>query len=401
MGERLRHIISSRQFDLGFLIKLYKDTVTIQKLLETRQGMELLSSILPGHVVGEIFWQESSRTFHSFASAAGRLGAKVVSERGMKQKSGKWFLAFSSAVKDAYFEDEVRAWASFYDLLILRTAEEGLVGRAVEILEEFHYDIPVVNAGDGIGEHPTQTLLDCFALLYGLGLDIEKDWQKLSHYSAAFINDCKYSRTIHSLALVLGKIFKMPLIFIAPPGLEAPKTLLDELDRSQVNYTLTDSLCPASVYYVTRLQKEYFKNPQDFERYKKYFSITIQVADRFGVRVVMHPFPRSKKGGELPIWLPSDPSTHLISLDKDPRAVYFYQMRVGVPLRMALLKYLLNPYLELQSLKEEYLRRSFRVQCAVCKRLESPELGWSEKAISYIPTLPHVLCPQCTAKKEF
>lgn len=402
--EKLKHVLSSKQFGLGFFINLYKDTALILELMKTREGRELLTHILPGYVLGEMFWQESSRTYHSFAVAAQRLGADVNSERGVKKtrlKDGKrltrWELVFSSEAKDAYFEDEVRAWASFYDALVFRTAEEGLVARAAAICDEFGYDVPIINAGDGKGEHPTQTLLDGFTVVGSLGLNLEKDWSRLKNYSVAFINDGKNSRTIHSLAWVLGVLFKMKLIFIAPPGLEMPQEFLKELKIADCEYEERSELRTADVYYVTRLQEEYFKSQKEFEKYRNHFSITRQVADKYGVKVVMHPFPRSKTGNELPIWLPSKPETHAISLDKDPRAIYFYQMAVGVPVRMALLKYLLNPHLDLKKLKEEKLIRSVKNQCAMCNRIEYHELGWTELAPKegYLQGIPHIFCPKC------
>lgn len=373
MNCRWKEFISVRHCTLDDVSKIYNEAFYAEKLLEMESsaGRNSLIRTLPGFVIGEIFWQESSRTYHSFAAAGARLGASVFCERGVKKtkwKDGKkvirWELVFSSEAKDAYLEDEVRAWASFYDLLIFRTPEEGMVQRMVNILREFGYDTPVINAGDGKGEHPTQTLLDGFCLFKKLGLDIEKDWKKLSEYPVAMVNDCKNSRTIHSLAWFLGVVFKMPLLFISPPGLEMPRHILCELEAAGVRYSEHNSLQQAPIYYVTRLQKEYFKNEAEFQKCRKYFSITREVADKFRVEIVMHPFPRSKQGNELPIWLPSDPRTHEVSLDKDPRAAYFHQMRCGIPLRMALIKELLNPYVDFRDLwtrelLKQRLRRSF------------------------------------------
>ncbi len=404
MGERLKHVLSSRQFDLNFLIKLFRDANSIVELLETRAGRELLTRVLPGYVVGEMFWQESSRTFHSFATSAARLGASVQSERGIarkKKKDGKtitvWELIFSSEMKDAYFEDEVRAWASFYDALILRTPETGLIERAADICDEFGYNVHFINAGDGKdGEHPTQTFLDCFSMIKELGLHLERDWSKLKDYSVAFINDLKNGRTIHSLARVCG-LLGMKLIFIAAPGLEMPRDLLDELENKNYNFDVRNTLTHADVYYVGRVQTEYGNDNSSG------FSINKRVADENEVKIVMHPFPRSKAGNELPIWKKNDPISKMLSLDKDSRAIYFKQMEYGMPVRMALLKYLLNPSLEFTKLKEERLIHGIRSQCAGCKRIEYHEVGWTEHAPScgYIQTIAHVLCPKCQPPSGF
>lgn len=403
MEQNLKHILSSRQFDLNFLVKLFRDTYSIINLLQTRDGKELLTHVLPGHVIGEMFWQESSRTFHSFATAASRLGANVFSERGIKKvkkQNGilkpKWELVFSSEMKDAYFEDEVRAWASFYDALILRTAEEGLVARAAEICDDFGYKVHFINAGDGKdGEHPTQTLLDLFTIFHGLGLNIESDWSRLQNHSIAFINDCKNGRTIHSLARVCGTVLGMKLIFVSPAGLEMPRHLLDELEQKKCIFEERQSLAHADVFYVTRLQKEYGGNSEHG------FIVNKKAADEFCVKLIMHPFPRTKLGNELPIWRKNDSESHSVSLDKDPRAMYFKQMDFGKYARMALLKYLLNPSLEFTKLQEEKLVRSIRSQCISCHRIEYQDIGWAENSpqCGYIQTLPHIFCPNCRPKK--
>lgn len=396
--DRHKHILSSLQFDLSFFVNLYKDTILIRDLMKTREGKELLTHVLPGYVIGEMFWQESSRTFHSFSAAARRLGAGVESERGVQRTSikdgkkvSKWELVFSSEMKDAHFEDEVRAWASFYDAMILRTAEEGLVARAAAICDEFEYDVHIINAGDGKGEHPTQTFLDVFSLLSGLGFDIKRDWSKLKNHSVAFINDPRNSRTIHSLARALGskKLFGMSLIFISRPGFEIPQSLRKEFIAEDYDFLETHELAPADAYYVTRNQVEYGAEAQCF-------SITPKVADDYGVKIIMHPFPRSKNGNELPIWLPSKPETHSVSLDKDPRAMYFKQMEFGVPVRMALLKYLLNPHLELQKLAEERLKSLPIGQCISCGKIQfSGSLGWTEGHTNKIRTLSQIFCDKC------
>ena len=395
--DRLKHILSSRQFDLGFLINIYKDAVQIRDLLKTMEGKELLTHVLPGYVIGEIFWQESSRTYHSFASAAHRLGAHVVAERGVKRtetKNGeevtRWVLPFSSEMKDAWLEDEAKAWASFYDLLILRTPPDIEIDYLKAVLEDGGYDVPLVNAGDGPREHPTQTLLDTFSIFHGLGLDPERDWAKLKNYTVLFINDNKNARVIHSLAPTLAK-FNMKLGFASTTGFEIPDYLREELRIAGCDFTETKELVPADVYYVTRHQSEYGMSDE------RGFVVNKSVADKYGVKVILHPFPRSKVGGELPIYLIDKPETLNESLDKDKRAFYFYQMMVGVPVRMALLKYLLNPHLDFIKLKEKKLIRGLKSQCASCQRIEYEDLGWTERAPKegYLQGLPHVFCEAC------
>ncbi|MBI2023442.1 hypothetical protein HYT01_02685 [Candidatus Giovannonibacteria bacterium] len=434
MEARRPSVLSIKQFDLGALIKLYHDMLKITDLMKTREGRELLTYVLKGYTIGLLFWQPSSRTFHSFLGAAYRLGAAVGNERGIKAHQGfwrrlwggisgifvkvrgKWVLLFSSEAKDAYFEDEIRAFATSYDALVLRTGEEGMVARAERIIRKsvgkilgFERYVPVVNAGDGTGEHPIQALKDLFAILLAFGWDLAKDWTKLRGLTIAFINDNRFSRTVHSLAWLLGKHFGMKLIFISPKGLEMPRHLLKEFRNKGIFFTEHCELQPADIYYDTRPQYEYYGSlMKAWAKLKalvlshEYFKITKSIAEKYGVKLVLHPFPRSKKFDELPIWDPEDPETETWSLDTDERAGYFLQMALGTPTIMALLKYILNPYLDFGELEEERLRLSFHTQCLKCRRIESESTGWSEKP--YVRLLKRLakipLCGICLEEKE-
>ncbi len=418
-------------------MRILKDAALIEKLMEDEEGRELLTHVLRGKVVGELFWQPSSRTFHSFTSAASRLGAAVGSERGIKAPKSawqtikdffrsfftkvveKWILLFSSEAKDAHFEDEIRAFALSYDLLILRTGIAGLVGRAADIIGKslskikgFNKFVPVINAGDGDREHPTQTLIDVKAIFCGFNLDPEKDWEKLSNLSIAFVNDGKHSRTVHSLAWILGTVFKMRLDFISRKGFEMSRKFLGELRARGVECYEHYALRLVDIIYDQRPQVEYHGV---FGRLRssikkiirrlinlepQYIAVTKQIADKYGVRLVLHPFPRSKKWNELPIWLPASPKTEKISLDTDERAGYFIQMAVAVPIRMALLTYFLKQDFDFRRLAEMRLERSFTTQCGSCGALESSIAGWGDKKckrVVYLPLIP--FCPMCLEEK--
>jgi aspartate carbamoyltransferase catalytic subunit len=405
MFDKLTDISSAQQFDLNFLCNLYRDVAFIRDLAETRDGKAILTYTLPGFTVGEFFWQESSRTYHSFGGAARRLGANVDGERGTKRiqvENGenvtKWDLTFSSAMKDANLEDEVIAWASYYDALILRTPEEGMFKRIHTYLREFGYMLPLINAGDGKGEHPTQALLDLYTFATFFSINLETEWIKLRQYPVAFVNDCLQSRTIHSLAWLLGVVFKVPLLFISPPELAMPRELLGELTRAGAKYAEYDSFQQAPVYYVTRVQKEYTGlSAKKIALYQKEFSVTQKVVRDMNIHCLMHPFPRSKGAGEIPIWLPEDIRTHKLSPDKMEQAAYFYQMKCGLWVRMALLKYLLHPNFDMKHLLNKKLDRDWISQCNTCYRLEHASLGWSERPYpkGYIPTYPHIFCSTC------
>lgn len=411
MNDRLKHILSSRQFTLGFLINLYKDVILILELMKTWEGRELLTHALRGRRVGAFFWQESSRTLDASTGAAGALGAFVKIVQGskvIKQKSGRkivdWELAFSSAVKGAYLEDEFLNFAFCNDALILRTHRKDMPYRAVEVIEEyqdeFDRDVHVINAGNETDEHPIQTLKDVFTILNALGFSLEKDWSRLGGYSIAFINDLN-ARVVHSLALAAGKLFKMELKFISPPGLEMPRHFLDELESAGVKFGEHAELQHADFWYFTRLQEEYLKNPKKLSVYQNYYRGTKENVEKHDVKFVMHPFPRSKKYDELPRREKTDQSSWEISLDKTPRALYTKQMKYGLPVCAALLKYLLNPDLDLKKLKEEKLIRGIKNQCVMCNRIEYHELGWTELAPKdgYLQGLVHIVCPKCQPRR--
>ncbi len=432
--ERLRHFTSSKQCNLGFIIHILKSAARIEAFLKTEEGAELLTYVLRGKIIGELFWQASSRTFHSFLSAAYALGASVGSERGIKapkvfwqwvidffisifkKVQEKYILLFSSEMKDAYYEDEIRAFASSYDLLVLRTGRKGLVDRAAEIIEKslgkirgFTKHVPVISGGDGDGEHPSQTLIDVCALFRGLHLDPENDFGKLQNLHISFVNDGRHSRTVHSLAWTLGVHFKMVLHFVSRKGLEMSKEFLDELREHRVKFFEHSFLVPSDILYVQRPQDEYYgafgKLWQNilklFGKKEQYFSITKEVADKLGVKLVLHPFPRSKKYNELPIWEPSNSLTENISLDTDSRAGYFEQMSLAKPIRMALLVYFLRPKFDYGKLKQAWLERSFITQCGACGCLESTVAGWGDKPVRRVEYLPGIpFCPECLQKNS-
>lgn len=407
--DRLKHILSSKQFDLGFLVNLYKDTRTIERLLKTNEGEELLLNVLPGKRIGAFFWQESSRTLESFNAAGGGLGAFVFNERGSKvskkDENGNdymdWELIFSSAAKKAKLSDEFLAWAFSHHALVLRTHRNGMPEKAAQVIDlympRFGRHVPVINAGDRTNEHPTQALLDLYTILQAFNLDIEKDWERLKNYSIAFVGD-PIGRAVRSLAFLAGGLLKMELKFIAPQGLKMSEVLRQELTQLEVQFSEHTIFQPADIYYVLRLQDEYASaHSNKLKELTSYYSVTKLIADQNKVKAVMHPFPRSEEYNELPAAEDSD-----LSLDMDERNFYFQQMANGVPVRMALLKYLLKPGLELNKLDEMQIERSYNTQCLSCLRIWSPILKWSRvpypKRVETYSKIP--FCPDCEYDKS-
>ena len=374
----------------------------MKNLSKSDEGKMLLRKTLEGTLTGLIFWPSSSRTFHSFFSATECLGGSVGIERGIRRESGGkvvWELPFSSETKGEYFEDSIRAFASSYkDTLVIRHFEEGAVLRAANILDKFGYNTHVINAGDGPGEHPTQALLDLWSILEHFGYDIERDKQKLQRLHIAFIGDNKAGRTVHSLAPLLGKFFGMDITFISPPEFCYPANKEAELKQAGVRYQFRDQFVKADIYYVTRLNitdylsKKDEKRRRELEKLVPRYAVTRRVVEENDVKLVLHPFPRRE---ELPIWLPNEPSTWDESVDRMPQAGYFAQMENGKFVRMALLKLVMVPYLDLRDMHRGRWGESFYRQCASCGRVDSTIFGWSEKALPRKFFLPKVICPLC------
>ena len=393
MDKRLPHFIEVGQLDLNTLIKLYREADKIEEMFKNIDGRALLIEILKGRVLVNLFWQQSSRTRNSFAVAAQRLGASINQEVGIEKEvkdndktKKSWTLVYSSEAKGESFDDTIRTFSALsYDALIMRYFEEGWVKRASEIMDNFEYGVPVINAGDGKGEHPTQALLDLRTILKRYNIDLSSDGSKLRNISIAFIGDMN-GRTIHSVSLLLAK-FGTKMIFISREALRLPENFKKRLDNLGVSYKEQEHLDSTDVWYVTRDQKEY----RSGEYAGEYYVIDKKNLERYKPDIILHPFPRNE---EIPMWSYDDPFTWEISVDKEPQAAYFEQMRHGLFVRAALLKYTLAPNIEFTDLWDRRLRDSFIKQCAVCSRVESKLMGWSEKILP-LTKLPKVVCPRC------
>ncbi len=258
-------------------------------------------------VMATLFYEPSTRTRMSFEAAMLRLGGQVIT---MADPSA------SSAAKGETLADTVRIVESYTDLIVLRHPREG----AARVAADFA-GVPVLNAGDGAREHPTQTLLDLYTII--------KEKGRLHGITVALCGDLKHGRTVHSLVQGLAR-FGAHMICVAPQGLELPESfrrLLEEhygVEISQYDALETAPLRECDVLYVTRLQKERFVDAAAFERVRSSYQVSRRTLER--VRedtIVLHPLPRVD---ELDF-----------SLDGDPRAAYFRQAAYGVPVRMALI----------------------------------------------------------------
>jgi len=262
--------------------------------------------------MASLFYEPSTRTRFSFESAMLRLGGNVITSENAKE--------FSSAAKGETLEDSIRVINNYADIIVLRHYEQGASKRASLVS-----DIPVINAGDGIGQHPTQALLDLYTIKRELG--------RIDKISIALIGDLKHGRTVRSLVYLLGKFKSVKIHFVSPAGLRIGEDIRSYLRRYKIFYSetrdLESILTKVDVVYQTRIQKERFKTAKEYLKFKDCYHIDIDLIEKMRPgSIIMHPLPRV---GEI------SPS-----VDISPKAVYFKQAKYGVLVRMALLKYMLD-----------------------------------------------------------
>ncbi|MBN2111609.1 aspartate carbamoyltransferase [Candidatus Woesearchaeota archaeon] len=296
-----RDIISIRDFSREELIYILKVAQKFEKQNKP---------VLKGKILSTLFFEPSTRTRLSFESAMNRLGGKVI---------GFADAAVSSAAKGESLHDTIKVIEGYCDVIVLRHPVEGAARVAAESA-----GIPVINGGDGANQHPTQTLLDLYT--------IKKEKGKITGLNVGFIGDLKYGRTVHSLADALSK-FNCNLFFISPDSLKMPSDLLEELGERGTKYTETDDLNKVSRYldvlYATRIQKERFADPIEYERVKHSYVIGPSLLRKTKKDIIiMHPLPRVNEISP--------------NLDKCRQAVYFKQAHNGVMVRKALLALVLG-----------------------------------------------------------
>lgn len=294
-------VISVRQFDRQKLDHICLVADEMRSMVERFGSADLLQ----GKVLANLFYEPSTRTSSSFAAAMMRLGGKVISINEVR---------YSSVSKGESLPDTVRTLESYADVIVLRHPEVGAAAQAAHYARK-----PVINAGDGIGEHPTQALLDFYTIRRELG--------QVDGLTVAMLGDLKYGRTVHSLTRLLLN-YDVSFIFISPDILRMPPEIIAEVKAAGHSYRETDDvhhvIGEVDVLYVTRVQKERFEDMADYEAVKDCYVITPELMEKAKQRmIVMHPLPRV---GEISY-----------AVDNDPRAAYFRQMENGMYVRMALL----------------------------------------------------------------
>lgn len=305
--QKLFHILSSQQFDRSWLEKsLFPETLKMSKIV--RQGKVL--QILKGKQVCLLFYEPSTRTRTSFEQAVIKLGGIPVTTENAKE--------FSSAVKGETMQDTTRIINSYhFNAIVIRSHYEGAAAEAASVSK-----IPVINAGDGAGQHPTQALLDLYT--------IYENFKKIDGIRVAMVGDLKYGRTVRSLSYLLAKFKKVHIEFVAPKSLQMKPDILEHLTEQGVTYNQSVDLAKVAplvdVIYMTRAQKE---RMIEGERVKgEGVSMTSEILNTVNKKsIILHPLPRSNDFNELPE-----------ELTDDPRIKIFEQAENGLFTRMALLK---------------------------------------------------------------
>lgn len=301
-----RDVVSMRDFDRNDIEYILESA---EKMIPYASG-DKINHKLKGKILGNLFFEPSTRTRLSFESAAHRLGIDVID---VSQISA------TSISKGETLADTIRMVDAYCDVMVLRHPHEGAARLASNVSKN-----PVINAGDGAGSHPTQTMLDLFTMRRAKG--------SIDGLNIALVGDLKYGRTVHSLSDALT-MFGAKLTFVAPKSLQMPADIVSHLKTKGCAPTITDSLqdviSTADVLYVTRIQRERFPDPAEYQKVAGTYKIdNNMLREAKKDLIVMHPLPRVDEIAP--------------EVDSTPHAKYFEQAFNGIPVRMALLNAILG-----------------------------------------------------------
>ena len=316
-----KHIITVEQFTRNDLKIIFDAAASLKR--RTREHDRGLVEVCSGKVMATLFYEASTRTDTSFQAAMRRLGGEVIGASNGVQ--------FSSVYKGENLADTVRAVGCYADVIVLRHPEVGSSYQAAYYLDLLRDKIGrqpvIISGGDGIGEHPTQALLDMFTII--------DQKQQLDDLNITMVGDLKHGRTVHSLAKLIARLEgkNVTVNCVAPAALAMPADVIKRMRAKEITVheteTLSDVLAHTDVIYWTRVQEERFEDRAAYEAIKDGFIMTPPVlAQAKDNAILMHPLPRKHEMGT--------PQDHDV-LDADPRAVYFQQMENGMFVRMALL----------------------------------------------------------------
>ncbi|CAN5776793.1 aspartate carbamoyltransferase [soil metagenome] len=300
-----RHVVEVSQFDRDDL------ELVFQRAGQMRSASSPNTS-LAGNILATVFYEPSTRTRLSFESAMHRLGGQVISTENARE--------FSSAIKGESVEDTIRIINGYADAIVIRHHEQGSARKAASVS-----DVPVINAGDGPGEHPTQALLDLYTIRHELG--------RMDNLRIALVGDLRFGRAVRSLAMLFTRTTGCELIFVSPPAVPMGDDVRAALTRAGVPFRdepdLNDALLTADVVYQTRVQRERFSTDADYQASKGIYLIGQESMNAMKPgAILLHPLPRVDEVA--------------VEVDADPRAAYFRQAHNGVYIRMAVLDLLLR-----------------------------------------------------------
>lgn len=299
-------ILSVRQFERPSLSYIFEVAHEMRQMVERVGSFDLLK----GKILANLFYEPSTRTSSSFISAMERLGGSVIPINEVR---------YSSVAKGESLPDTIRTLEAYSDVIVLRHPEVGAAAMAARFARK-----PIINAGDGIGEHPTQALLDLFTIVEERG--------RVDGLTVTLLGDLRHGRTVHSLARLLS-LYDVQMHFVSPEVLRLPEALRQELidqgARFDEGRELDEVLPGSDVLYVTRVQKERFPSLEEYQAVQGAYVITPDTLRPASPELVlMHPLPRV---GEI-----------AMEVDDDPRAAYFRQMEYGLYVRMAILAMVLG-----------------------------------------------------------
>lgn len=305
---KLHHIVEAQQFDRSTLLAIFEQSRQMETVARNG-GIDDYRN----RIMATLFYESSTRTRFSFEAAMHRLGGRVITTENARE--------FSSVSKGETLEDTIRILNGYADLIVIRHSEVGAAQRAAAVSR-----IPIINAGDGVGQHPTQALLDLYT--------IQKEIGSVDGLQVAMVGDLAQGRTVRSLSYLLGKFSGVKIYFVAPELLKMKEDILAYLREHDVDYEersdLERVLPQVSVVYQTRVQKERFGDRiGDYEKCRGLYIINHASLDLMRRdAIIMHPLPRIDEIA--------------MEVDQDPRAAYFRQAQNGLYVRMALLKMVLD-----------------------------------------------------------
>lgn len=300
MPFKNRHVISMKDFsrkEIDYVLD------TAEKLEPVARGEER-SRLLDGKIIALLFFEPSTRTRLSFEVAAQRLGGQVLNLGSVEA---------SSVMKGENLADTIRVISEYADLIVLRHPLDGSARMAAEFAS-----VPIINGGDGSVHHPTQTFLDLYTI---------RRESHLEGLRIAMAGDLKYGRTVHSLCHALS-LYGAEMTFVSPPELKMPSEIVRDLQKNKISVKETDSLeeiiGEVEVLYMTRVQRERFPDPEEYEKVKNRLKVTGDLLKNADPNLkILHPLPRVNEISP--------------EVDATPHARYFQQAFYGVPIRMALL----------------------------------------------------------------